>query len=289
MHKISDFIKKNKNPYFRKFSYFIVHTILIPVRVKIVSRYLSPTMKTAIKWLFKSRETSNFSYNLTNTNKLYLTHVIGVVTGKPVSKIKSYIDEIERNTKLKKHIVNYIKTSSDNFTLGPLVAYGRRVGWYAVVRAIKPKIVVETGAAQGLGSCIIVEALKKNLEEGIKGRYYGTDILPDAGALFDGDYKKYGEILYGDSITSLRKFKNKIDLFINDSDHSSKYERKEYQTIISLLKDESVILGDNSHESEELCKFAESTNRNFIFFKEQPIDHWYPGAGIGIAFRKKSN
>jgi hypothetical protein len=24
--------------------------------------------------------------------------------------------------------------------------------------------------------------------------------------------------------------------------------------------------------------------RNFLFFKEEPEEHWYPGAGIGIAF-----
>jgi hypothetical protein len=25
--------------------------------------------------------------------------------------------------------------------------------------------------------------------------------------------------------------------------------------------------------------------RAFLFFREQPQDHWYPGAGIGIAYR----
>jgi hypothetical protein len=26
------------------------------------------------------------------------------------------------------------------------------------------------------------------------------------------------------------------------------------------------------------------TGRNFVFFKEQPKAHWYPGAGIGISY-----
>ena len=288
MNKISKFVLKTKNPYLWKLYSYIGYILLIPPRAKMASSYLSPPIRLAFKWLFESRETSNFSYSLTNRNNLYLAHSIGAVTGQSVEKIKGYINEIENNENLKKHIANYIKEGPNNFTLGPLIAYGRRVGWYAVVRAVKPKVVVETGAAQGLGSCIIVEALKKNLEEGAKGKYFGTDIMPDAGALLIGDYKKYGEILYGDSIKSLKKLKNKIDVFINDSDHSSKYEKKEYQTIEKLLRENSVILGDNSHESEELCKFAEKTNRNFIFFKEQPKNHWYPGAGIGIAYRKKS-
>jgi hypothetical protein len=30
-----------------------------------------------------------------------------------------------------------------------------------------------------------------------------------------------------------------------------------------------------------LSTWAESTGRMFDFFREEPMDHWYPGAGIG--------
>ena len=35
------------------------------------------------------------------------------------------------------------------------MGYGRRLGWYALVRALKPRTVVETGADKGLGSCVL--------------------------------------------------------------------------------------------------------------------------------------
>jgi hypothetical protein len=38
-------------------------------------------------------------------------------------------------------------------------------------------------------------------------------------------------ILYGDSIESLAKLDESIDLFINDSDHSAEYEAREYITV----------------------------------------------------------
>jgi hypothetical protein len=41
--------------------------------------------------------------------------------------------------------------------------------------------------------------------EGYPGRYYGTDIQPGAGYLFDGKYAEAGEILFGDSIQSLEQ------------------------------------------------------------------------------------
>ena len=76
----------------------------------------------------------------------------------------------------------------------------------------------------------------------------------------------------------------KIDLFINDSDHSAEYEAIEYQTVAPRLEKGVVLLGDNAHATDALHRFAVSTGRRFQFFKEEPARHWYPGAGIGFAF-----
>jgi hypothetical protein len=132
----------------------------------------------------------------------------------------------------------------------------------------------------------LTAALKRNKEEGFEGRYYGTDINPNAGYLLSGDYANYGRILYGDSIESLKKFDGIIDLFINDSDHSSAYEAEEYRTVADKLSEHAIILGDNSHSTDKLLEFSLATKRRFVFFQEKPLEHWYPGAGIGISFRR---
>jgi hypothetical protein len=105
--------------------------------------------------------------------------------------------------------------------------------------------------------------------------------------MLTGMYREAGEILYGDSIESLKKLKEPIGLFINDSDHSADYEYQEYLTIVPLLNEQSVVLGDNAHATDKLVRFAAETGRDFLFFKEEPLNHWYPGAGIGIAFHRK--
>ena len=138
-----------------------------------------------------------------------------------------------------------------------------------------------------MGSVILTEAIIKNKLEGHEGEYIGTDINANAGYLFDEIYSENGKILYGDSIESLKKLNAKIDLFINDSDHSAEYEKREYETILSKLHKDSVILGDNSHSTSELLNFSIKNNRNFVLFKERPKNHWYPGAGIGISYTKK--
>ena len=105
------------------------------------------------------------------------------------------------------------------------------------------------------------------------------------GKLFDSKYQNEGQIIFGDSIDTLNNFENKIDLLINDSDHSAEYEYQEYKAVENKLSEFSIILGDNSHSTDKLSVFSKEKKRKFLFFKEEPLNHWYPGAGIGISFK----
>jgi predicted O-methyltransferase YrrM len=240
-----------------------------------------------VKWGFTSREDTNFTYQHTPASLLTLAHTISVVVKSEPKVILGYIEEAQQDEELKKHIVSIIRNSEYRRYADERVEFGRRLGWYAMVRALKPKIVIETGIDKGMGSVLLCSALLRNKAEGFEGRYYGTDINPKAGLLLTGKYSSVGEVLYGDSITSLKKFTQPIDLFINDSDHSADYEYQEYQVVEPLLSDDAVILGDNSHATDRLARFSLECNRQFLFFKETPLKHWYPGAGIGISFRSK--
>jgi hypothetical protein len=126
----------------------------------------------------------------------------------------------------------------------------------------------------------------RNTLEGYPGKYLGTDINPNAGYLLQGNLRQFGEIKYGDSIQTLRTIKDSVDIFINDSDHSAEYEENEYETIKENLSIAPIVLGDNSHVTSKLYEFAERQNMSFLHYAEQPAAHWYPGAGIGAAFKK---
>jgi len=261
--------------------------VLFLYKLKILFMYHKKSLKNIASWLFKSQEITNFTYDLTKLNKLYLAAMISDITGCDLNKILAFIEEIENDVELKRHVKKYTEMSEESYVADKDAKFAKRIGWYVFVRAIKPKVVVETGIDKGLGSCVLAAAIKRNVEEGYDGYYYGTDINLKAGYLLDGVYKKHGEILYGDSIESLKKLNKTIDLFINDSDHSAEYEKMEYETIINMIADNAIILGDNSHTTDKLYDFAMLTDRHFLFFKEEPKEHWYPGGGIGIAFTRK--
>ncbi len=254
-------------------------------RVFAASKYYNYRYSQILSWGVTSKEDTNYTYTLTEMNMLYLANTIAVVTGKTVQEVTAYIEEAANNQEIKQHVISITQASLERFSADLRCDFGKRLGWYAFARILKPKVIIETGVDKGLGGVLLCEALLRNKAEGFEGAYYGTDINPAAGYLITGKYATVGKLLYGDSIESLQKFPEKIDLFINDSDHSAEYEYKEYQTIASKLNPSSIILGDNSHVTDKLVKFSYEQGRKFVFFKEEPNNHWYPGAGIGISYR----
>ena len=160
--------------------------------------------------------------------------------------------------------------------------FGRRLGWYAIVRATKPSIVVETGTAKGLGSLVLAEALIKNKS----GRLITIDIEPSSGLLIGPEYDGVVERITNDSLSAIAKIKQ-IDLFIHDSDHNAEHELRELNLLEGRLSKDGIVISDNAHSTTELEKFSIRHGRKFFCFQEQPVDHWYPGAGIGVSIKSQ--
>jgi predicted O-methyltransferase YrrM len=266
----------------------ISRVALAGYRATIPGRYFLRKLLLVPPWLVASREITNFTYDLTEQNRSYLANAISAVTGVAVTQIEGFLSEPENDKELLTHITSLTHASRRRTISDRVPRFGRRLGWYAFVRATKPKLVIETGVDKGLGSVLLCAALLRNKAQGHEGYYYGTDINPEAGFLLAGKWAQAGKILYGDSIESLRAISGPIDLLVNDSDHSADYELEEYRTVEANLSADAIILGDNSHISKSLCTFARETGRKFLFFAEQPLGHWYPGAGIGICFPDNS-
>lgn len=254
-------------------------------RVLYASSYYNQRYLQILKWGITSNEDTNFTFPLTEKNLKVLAQTIAIITDKPYEAIYAYIQEILNDQEFKSFIIDKIKSSDYKSVADERTDLHKRVGWYAFARVLKPKVIVETGIDKGLGAVTLCAALLRNKEEGYEGKYYGTDINRKAGYLLDGKYKSSGEILYGDSIASLKALDEQIDLFVNDSDHSAEYEYNEYKTILSKLSPNAVILGDNSHVTDKLLNFSIENGRKYLFFSEEPLNHWYPGGGIGISFK----
>jgi predicted O-methyltransferase YrrM len=252
-------------------------------------RYIGPSVRSWIVWIFTSSEDSNFTYELTERCKVNLAASLASLLQKDYSEIEGYFHEIETDDDFNSHLKRLWRDHPERFRTDERSHVGRRMVWYAIVRATKPQTVIETGVDQGMGAVVLCNALLRNARDGRPGKYYGTDINPDAGYYLQAPYRDCGQTLYRDALQSLEGLQCKVDVFINDSDHSESYEQAEYEMIKSKLSPEAILIGDNSHVTSKLAEFSMQEGRRFVFLSEEPANHWYRGVGVGISLSKALN
>jgi predicted O-methyltransferase YrrM len=259
--------------------------VMVPFRFcTIALPQLTRQAGLAVRWAFTSKEYYNHSYHLTGLNQQYLASYISVVSGHELAAIENFISELENDRALRDTLEQRTRESRDRHNCDVEPRYGRRLGWYALVRATKPRVVLETGVDRGLGTAVIAAALKRNTEEGFPGIVYATDIMPDCGHLLAEPYKSFCRVLLGDSVETLKQFKEPVDIFLHDSDHRAEYEWAEFIAIEPRLHSGSLVLSDNSQQTSKLREFARKIGKTFLYFQDAPKNHWWPGDGIGAVF-----
>lgn len=258
---------------------------MVPFRFcAIALPHLARQAGLAVRWAFTSKEYYNHSYHLTALNRRYLASYISVVSGHELAAVENYISELENDHALRDTLEQRTRASRDRHSCDVEPRFGRRLGWYALVRATRPRVVLETGVDRGLGTAVIAAALKRNTEEGFPGTVFATDIMPDCGHLLVEPYKSFCRVLLGDSVETLKQFKEPVDIFLHDSDHRPEYEWAEFLAIEPRLHPGSLVLSDNAQQTSKLREFARKIGKPFLYFQDAPKDHWWPGDGIGALF-----
>lgn len=256
-----------------------------PTRTARVARHDARVIGTSVRWLFTSREHHNYTYDLTPLNRGHLAWYVAQVCDAPVGAVRDWFAELEGDQALRRHIEAATAASARRGLADRTVRYGRRLGWYAMVRARKPAHVVETGTDKGLGTCVLAAALLRNAAEGHPGRVSSMDINPDAGYLVAAEpWTTVAVRITGDSVASIRALTTPVDVFLHDSDHSAAHERAEFEAVEPTLAPGALLLTDNVTSTNVLPRYAEATGRRFLAFTERPARHWYAGDGIGAAW-----
>ncbi|WP_405722872.1 class I SAM-dependent methyltransferase [Streptomyces sp. NBC_01537] len=253
----------------------------IPGRVSLIGRHNAAVLQNSARWLVRSREHTNFTYDLTPLNREHLAWFISTVAARPVGEVRKYFDEVESDHRLSSHIRRANAASDRRRLADGDVRLGRRIGWYALVRALRPAHIVETGTDKGLGACVIAAAVLRNGG----GRVTTIDVNPDSGCLITGQYESVIDRRIGDSLGVLGRL-GTVDLFLHDSLHTRDHEMAELAAVGPRLAEQAMVLSDNAHASDGLSGWAEETGSQFLFFREQPHAHWYPGGGIGAAWTR---
>jgi len=181
-------------------------------------------MKTLMSYILNKQYVKHFIKNPSDLRFIihYLRRESKLVklTGKK-DEITRFLNEAEN---IRKYIID--KLSKFHAFHGAMVSPLERPIIYTIIRCFRPRIVVETGVANGSSSTFILSALEKNN----LSKLYSID-LPDKRLLLKGEVgwlvpyslRHRWELIIGDSRIILPKLLAKlgrVDVFLHDSIHT---------------------------------------------------------------------
>jgi len=118
---------------------------------------------------------------------------------------------------------------------------------YVLARLCKPRVIVETGVANGLSTVLLLEALRKNRS----GDLYSIEVRDDVGKyLTQSERIRWNLVVLKERplrrafIKVMNDFPP-IDMFIHDSNHSYRWQRLEYRQGLSHLSPTGLLLSDD--------------------------------------------
>ena len=122
---------------------------------------------------------------------------------------------------------------------------------YALIKLLKPEVVVETGVGAGVSSWTILQAMQENGT----GRLVSidlptpnTELLPEVGYLVPHELRYRWELRTGPSQRLLPLVLDglvEIDMFQHDSRHSYSNQLREYQTVWPYIKATGMLVSDD--------------------------------------------
>lgn len=117
-----------------------------------------------------------------------------------------------------------------------------RTTLYAVVRAAKPEVVIETGTADGVSATFILAAFERNQ----RGFLYTVDAGDDQariGQLIPASCRDRVKLLYGDSLSVFRGTLKDVkpDLFLHDSNHKYAHMTAEFNWAFQNMPEGGII------------------------------------------------
>ncbi|HET6145866.1 MAG TPA: class I SAM-dependent methyltransferase [Candidatus Acidoferrales bacterium] len=194
-------------------------------------------------------------------------------------------------TQIEKHIVGRLGELSGNAPFGKFHNGDMRLGrlCYAMTRAIRPSVVIETGVCYGVTSAYLLAALDANGE----GHLYSIDLPPlgkngedYVGWLVPKELQKRWTLRRGASqriLGPLIAELGSVDIFIHDSLHTYKNMKHEFETAWPALRSGGVLIADDIEGNAAFLQLAQSKDLDrSIVIREKNKD-----ALLGVAVKRE--
>lgn len=255
----------------------------LPIRTALAGPVALRTAARAARWIVGSREFSDFSYDIDAAGVLSTAAAVSIMTGVPAATARDHATELMGDAEFRADYGRRVAGTRLKYTTDPDLRYSKSLVFYLIVRCLKPRLVVEAGTLNGLGSMTICRALQRNTHEGWAGRLITIDSRSDRGEFLDGAEHRLVTRWTGDSTRMLQTIDEPIDFFVHDTTDDATHCAAQFAAVAPRLADGAVML--TSWFNTQFVDFCERQQMTFLELADRPREHWYAGSRYGMARR----
>lgn len=227
------------------------------------------------QFVLASPEPDNYTFQI--ENEAELAAWVGEVARCDEAAARALVQEPARDDELARRLTS--ATAEHWLWTKPAPPFGKRLGWYALARALRPRRVIEIGAHDGLGSLLLLRALELNDREGHPGTLVSFDVNPAAGWLV-GEHPLWQlRIQSSDQgLTEVLSPTEPVDMLVYDGWHTFEAEYADLRVAAEHLSPGGVLVSDDAQVTRALVRLCEERDFAYSEFQEVPLNHFYPGA-----------
>lgn len=232
------------------------------------------------RFVLADPETHSYSFDLANVEEL--AAILDGLVETPRAQLEAYAAEALADPELGERLRRRVRWRIDYKRAMPL---GNRLLWWLLVRAARPRLIVETGIHDGLGSLMLLRALELNAAEGHEGRLISIDLDPQSGWLVPERLRGRWQPIFADIESTLDAVLDgeEVDLLIHDSDHNEPLQRIEFGAALAHPAPALYVIDSSGLTLPVLRELCEVHGGEHRYFLERPVRHFYRPSGTGMA------
>lgn len=164
------------------------------------------------------------------------------------------------------------------------VQLANRLIWWGLVRTVRPRLVVECGIFNGVGSLVLLRALERNRAEGTPGELLSIDSDPTMGWAVPSRLEEHWTTVEGFTSDVLEEAieGRDVGILIHDTPHTYENQILEFSVALRHSAEQMVLIDSSGGQTPALEELCEREGGRYRYFRERPKDHFYPGNGSGI-------
>jgi hypothetical protein len=233
-----------------------------------------------LRYVLLDPEVESYTYTVANTDEVLAG--IADATGVPVDALRSFAREAETDPELGDRLARRLRWRLDVKRRPPL---GHRLGWYVLVRALRPRLLVETGIYNGLGSLTLLRALARNRADGVDGELLSFDMSDRAGWMVPEELRDGWRPVVGSTRDTLERAVEgrRIDGLFQDTHHTEENQTFEFGVALRNAAPELVLVDGSGGLSPVLERLSRERGGRYRCLPLRAADHWYQRGALAFS------